>query len=75
MSQPSAADLAEQPLTPDTQVTTASWDHLDRFIQFSIDVSRCGAGLFRPFEFRHSQYVSTDTVRAGDVQRGAGERA
>jgi hypothetical protein len=32
MSQPSAADRAEQPLTPDTQVTTASWDHLDRFI-------------------------------------------
>src|SRR3954465_13510672 len=34
-SQPSAADPAEQPLMPDTQVTTASWDHLDRFIQFS----------------------------------------
>jgi hypothetical protein len=56
-------------------VTTASWDHLDRFIfLFSFDVSRCGSGIFRRFEFRHSQYVSTDTVRACHVQRGAGER-
>ena len=75
MSQPSSADHAEQPLTPDTQVTTASWDHLDRLIYVSIvDVSRCESGIFWRSELRHSQYVSADTVRAGDVQRGPGRR-
>ena len=37
MRQPSSADLAEQPLTPDTPVTTASRDYLERSTLLSID--------------------------------------
>ena len=35
VSAAAAADLTEHPLTPDTQVATASWDHLDTLIYFS----------------------------------------
>jgi hypothetical protein len=62
------ADLAEQPLTPDTPVTALSGDHHERAIHPAIvGLPRCGARLFQLAEFRHSQYVSTDSLRAGDV--------
>jgi hypothetical protein len=32
LSQPYAADRTEQPLTPGTQVTTFSWDHLEHLV-------------------------------------------
>jgi hypothetical protein len=69
MSQLFAADRTEQPLTPDTPVTTASLDHLEIFSQPSIvDVSRCKPRIFRHPERRHTKYPPTDTVRARDVQ-------
>jgi hypothetical protein len=42
MRQPSAADLAEQPLTPAMQVTTARLDHLELLVHASfIDYFCC----------------------------------
>ena len=71
MRQPFAADLGEHPLTPDTPVTTLSRDHLESSTHSSIVCCPCcGATLFPPTAYRHSQHASTDTVRAGDVQRG-----
>ena len=76
MRQPSSADLAEQPLTPDTPVTTASRDCLERSTLLSIDASLQWAALcwaatfFRLDTCWRPQYISADTVRAGDVQRG-----
>lgn len=71
MSQLSAVDLVEQPLAPYTPVTTVRRDHLERSIYLSaFDRSYCGTTLFALAEFRYPQYVSTDTVRAGDVHRG-----
>jgi hypothetical protein len=68
MSQPISADRAEQPLKPDTQVTTASWDHLDHLNYVSIvDVSYRGSRIFCRSELRHSEYISPDGVRACDV--------
>jgi hypothetical protein len=67
MSQPRAADRAEQPLTPDTQVATASWDQLEHIIYLVVDVSRCGSGIFWLSESQHFEYVSTDSVRVGNV--------
>ena len=46
MSQPSAADRAEQPLTPDTPVTTASRDYLERSTHLSIDCFPVAAQRF-----------------------------
>ena len=76
MSQPSSADRTEQPLTPDTQVTTSVGITLTSLSTFpSSTFARYGSGIFWLSEFRHSEYVSTDTVRPGDVQRGPGQRA
>ena len=46
MSQPSAADRTEQPLTPDTPVTTASRDYLERSTHLSIDHFSCCSQRF-----------------------------
>src|SRR4051812_47568390 len=72
LRQLSAAVLSEQPLTPDTSVTSSSQDHLERSIPFFVlRWPRRARTQFHP-ELRNPHALSADAVRASDLQRRAG---
>jgi hypothetical protein len=64
----------EQPLMPDTPVTTTSWDHLDYPIHsFIVAISRSASRISGLPKFRYPEHLSTDTVRARDLHSRAGK--